>query len=196
MNRKYDTGKRDDITYSDFTLAMFGINGTRLRARLIINLLDTNFRVESREAEMRFVSLPSECEANLFESTAMSPIGVRTREDGSCYVVTAQGQEVNVTVGDWIILENPPGDGTRAYPCKADVFERRWATMLAAHEEQHHRQRFTGAAEVEGTRESLLQVARMLDPDLYPANKYGQITFARSMMESAAAEIRAFLINN
>jgi hypothetical protein len=75
---------------------------------------------------MRFRSKQVTIEANQLHTNATAPIGVRTREDGSCYVVTIHGQETNVWPGDWIILENPPGDGTLAYPCKPDVFERRW----------------------------------------------------------------------
>ncbi len=75
---------------------------------------------------MKFRSKTVEIEANQFFHGATAPIGVRTREDGSCYVVTVHGQETEIAPGDWIILENPPGDGTRAYPCKPDVFERRY----------------------------------------------------------------------
>jgi hypothetical protein len=75
---------------------------------------------------MKFLSKPVEIEANQFFHGATAPIGVRTREDGSCYVVTIQGQEVNVCHSDWVIIEDPPGDGTRAYPCKADVFSKRY----------------------------------------------------------------------
>lgn len=48
----------------------------------------------------------------------------------------------------------------------------------------------------DGTRESLAMVAEMIEtwgPECWPANKHGQVDFARAMMESAAAEIRAFL---
>ena len=75
---------------------------------------------------MKFRSKTVEIEANQFFHGATSPIGVRTREDGSCYVVTIHGQETAIEPGDWIILENPPGDGTRAYPCKPDVFVKRY----------------------------------------------------------------------
>ena len=75
---------------------------------------------------MRYRSKPIEIEANQFFHAATAPIGVRVREDGSCYVVTIHGQETEIVPGDWIILENPPGDGTRAYPCKPDVFEKRY----------------------------------------------------------------------
>ncbi len=75
---------------------------------------------------MKFRSKPVEIEANQFFHAAVAPIGVMGREDGSCYVVTIQGEKVNVNEGDWIILENPPGDGTRAYPCKQEVFAKRY----------------------------------------------------------------------
>ena len=75
---------------------------------------------------MRFRSKMVEIEANQFRHGATAPMGVRNREDGSCFVLTINGQEVNVVPGDWIILENPPGDGTRAYPCKPEVFAKRW----------------------------------------------------------------------
>ena len=74
---------------------------------------------------MRFRSKTRFIEANQFKN-GECVLGVRTREDGSCYVVTIQGEEVNVKHGEWIIVENPPGDGTRAYPCAADVFERNY----------------------------------------------------------------------
>ena len=72
-----------------------------------------------------------EVEANQFTHPATGPIGVRTREDGSAYVVTLHGDEINVVPGDWIILEEPRTDSTwrkgeRAYPCKPDVFERKY----------------------------------------------------------------------
>lgn len=74
---------------------------------------------------MKFRSKPTEIEANLFTDAATAPIGVRTREDGSCYVITIHGQETEVTPGDWIILE-PGSDGMRAYPCKPDIFDKRY----------------------------------------------------------------------
>jgi hypothetical protein len=52
------------------------------------------------------------------------------------------------------------------------------------------------AHDAEGTRESLSTTAAMLEtygPECFPANERGQIDFARSMTDSAAAEIRAFL---
>lgn len=78
---------------------------------------------------MKFRSKAVVIEANQFLKRGECPLGVRTREDGQHYVVTVQGQEVVVQPGEWIILEDPPGDGTRAYPCKADVFERRYEPL-------------------------------------------------------------------
>ena len=52
---------------------------------------------------------------------------------------------------------------------------------------------------IEGTRESLERCANMLDeyaPDMFPASELGQIHMERSMMESVADEIRAFLKAN
>lgn len=77
----------------------------------------------------KFKSKSVEIEANQFLKRGECPLGVMTRENGEHYVVTVQGQEVTVEPGEWIILENPPGDGTRAYPCKADVFERRYEPL-------------------------------------------------------------------
>lgn len=74
---------------------------------------------------MKFRSKPIEIEANQFLHGATAPIGVRTREDGSCYVVTIHGQETEVIPGDWIILE-PGSNGATSYPCRPDIFERRY----------------------------------------------------------------------
>jgi hypothetical protein len=73
----------------------------------------------------QFTRKPSDevIEAEQFHHAATSPRGVRTREDGSAYVVTIQGQEVTLTPGDWVI-EEP--DRIHYYPCAADVFEKRW----------------------------------------------------------------------
>ena len=81
---------------------------------------------------MKFQSKLVQIEANQFHHGATAPIGVRTREDGSCYVITIHGQETDIVSGDWIILEDPPGDGTRAYPCRPNVFERRYEQIDTA----------------------------------------------------------------
>ena len=52
--------------------------------------------------------------------------------------------------------------------------------------------------EADGTRESLATVANMLEQyglAELPANEAGQVDFMRAIMESAVAEIRAFLTN-
>lgn len=50
----------------------------------------------------------------------------------------------------------------------------------------------------EGTKEGLATVAHMLEEygaAALPANEHGQVDFARSMLDSAASEIRAYLAN-
>jgi hypothetical protein len=42
------------------------------------------------------------------------------------YVVTAHGQRAYLAPGDWVI-EEPGGEGH--YPCKPDIFEKRWEPM-------------------------------------------------------------------
>jgi hypothetical protein len=73
---------------------------------------------------VRFRKRPQIVEANQFRHGATAPIGVRSREDGSAYVVTIQGVEIPINEGKWAILEDPPGDGTRAYPCADEVFRK------------------------------------------------------------------------
>lgn len=53
-----------------------------------------------------------------------------------------------------------------------------------------------GDGQPEGTLESIGRCARMIDtytPDTLPANEYGQIDFARAMLESTADEIKAYV---
>lgn len=69
---------------------------------------------------------PIVVEANQFVHSATAPIPVRSREDGSSYVVTIHGQETNVVQGDWIIMEP---DGIHAYPCKPDIFEKTYEAV-------------------------------------------------------------------
>lgn len=78
---------------------------------------------------MKFRSKIVVIEANQFKN-GECVLGVRTREDGSHYVVTIHGQETDIADGDWIIQEDPPGDGTRAYPCKSDVFNRKYEPLM------------------------------------------------------------------
>jgi len=51
-------------------------------------------------------------------------------------------------------------------------------------------------SDTDGTLESLATCAAMLEtygPECFPENELGQVHFARVMMDSTAAEIRAFL---
>lgn len=69
-------------------------------------------------------------------------------------------------------------------------------TTVAPGEELARKFRISHADEIEGTQESVLRCATMLDtygPDCFPANELGQIHFARAMMESTADEIRKFV---
>lgn len=79
---------------------------------------------------MKFRKKQIVVEANQFLKRGECPLGVRTRENGEHYVVTVQGQEVSVQEGEWIIIEDPPGDGTRAYPCDRDVFSKTYEPMF------------------------------------------------------------------
>jgi hypothetical protein len=52
-------------------------------------------------------------------------------------------------------------------------------------------------AQPDGTLDGLATCATMLEnlrPDCFPADEHGRVTFARSMMDATAMEIRAFLI--
>jgi hypothetical protein len=68
---------------------------------------------------MKYRKKPIVVEANQFLLAATAPIGTRTREDGSVYVKTINGDELTLARGDWVIMEH---DGVHAYPCKPDVF--------------------------------------------------------------------------
>lgn len=65
-----------------------------------------------------------EVDASQFKASDPPP-AVRMKEFRTYYVVNAQGQEMHVVEGDWIVLD-PPGDGTRAHPVPNDVFRRDW----------------------------------------------------------------------
>lgn len=73
----------------------------------------------------KFTRKPSDevIDAEQFHHSATSPRGVRTRENGSAYVVTIQGQEATLSPGDWVI-EEP--DRIHYYPCAPDVFAQRY----------------------------------------------------------------------
>lgn len=73
----------------------------------------------------KYQKRPIIVEASQFTHPATAPIGVKTREDGTCYVITIHKDEIDVFPSDWIVLENTPSDpycGVLAYPIKNDVF--------------------------------------------------------------------------
>ena len=70
---------------------------------------------------MQFQTRRRFIEANQFHHGATAPIGVRTREDGSCYTKMLGVMEISVEYGDWIILE-PNTEGQLAHPCKPAIF--------------------------------------------------------------------------
>ena len=81
---------------------------------------------------MKFRSIPSTCEAELFVEG--QPLPFRDRGvvalDGTQWYVNTLGGPAAVHDGDWIILEKPdstdPRERLLAYPCKPEVFVKRW----------------------------------------------------------------------
>lgn len=74
----------------------------------------------------RYRSKPVEIEAEQFfpdKPLPFSSRGALNFDGDRWYVVTAHGQETTVVAGDWII---PEPDGRGFYPCKADIFEKRY----------------------------------------------------------------------
>jgi hypothetical protein len=53
---------------------------------------------------------------------------MKSREDGSVYVKTIQGRDVDVSPGEWIIQEP---DGEHFYPCADSVFRERYEPSQA-----------------------------------------------------------------
>ena len=74
---------------------------------------------------MKFKSKSFVVEANQYLKKGECPLGLRTNEDGSAYVITIQGQAVSVQLGDWVIIE-PGSNGANAYPCTKEVFEQKY----------------------------------------------------------------------
>jgi hypothetical protein len=62
-------------------------------------------------------------EANRALAGAMMVLGVKPREDGTYYVTTIQGRDVDVSPGEWIIQEP---DGEHYYPCSDEIFRERY----------------------------------------------------------------------
>lgn len=59
-------------------------------------------------------------EANQYRNRGECVLGVQTREDGTAYVTTIQGQQVTVEVGEWIVQES---DGIHYYPIANGEFQ-------------------------------------------------------------------------
>ena len=49
-----------------------------------------------------------------------------TVSNGYGHCVTIHGEPTKVVPGDWVITEP---DGVHHYPCKPDIFERRWEAL-------------------------------------------------------------------
>lgn len=62
-------------------------------------------------------------EANRYETEGVLVQGMQGRPDGSVYVQTLQGRDVDVNPGEWIIQEP---DGEHYYPCADSVFQERY----------------------------------------------------------------------
>jgi hypothetical protein len=67
-------------------------------------------------------------EANQYVNHAGLVLGMKSREDGSVYVKTIQGRDVDVSPGEWIIQEP---DGEHFYPCADSVFRERYEPSQA-----------------------------------------------------------------
>ena len=64
---------------------------------------------------------PAIVEANQWSGRMSElPLGARSQEDGSVYVVTIHGQVTWLAPFDWVIQEP---DGEHYYPCKPDIFD-------------------------------------------------------------------------
>ena len=62
-------------------------------------------------------------EANQLVDGEALPQGAKQREDGSVYVTTIQGRDVDVSPGEWVIQEP---DGEHYYPCSDEIFQERY----------------------------------------------------------------------
>ena len=71
----------------------------------------------------KYISIPTEIEAEQFFHPAISGPGVYTEEDGRSYVVTAHEQKVYLERGDWVVQEP---DGIHHYPIKDTIFKQRY----------------------------------------------------------------------
>lgn len=69
---------------------------------------------------MRFQRKATTVEAEQFTDETRPPAGVRFSDSLGFYVTTAQGRNVCVEIGEWIVREQ---DGERYYPVADDVFK-------------------------------------------------------------------------
>jgi hypothetical protein len=74
------------------------------------------------EAEQWFPGRPMAGVQYDREYTAGDPDGERLVREGA-YVVTAHGQRVYLSPGDWVL---PEPDGRGFYPVKPDIFAKTW----------------------------------------------------------------------
>jgi hypothetical protein len=75
----------------------------------------------------KYRSRPTECEAQQwFPGIQVEGVKFRKNDDGEDqpYVITAAERVVDIDPGDYVIRE--PGGLPGFYPCRPEVFERRW----------------------------------------------------------------------
>lgn len=72
---------------------------------------------------LRKPSLNIPFEANRHGGPGWNTPGVKSRADGTCYVETIQGREVDISPGEWAIQEP---DGEHYYPCSDEIFRQRY----------------------------------------------------------------------
>jgi hypothetical protein len=121
-----------------------------------------------------FVSLPATIQAFRLEAfQEVLPDGIQKawgaagRPDGSepggVFVVTAQGQRVYVTPGEWIAAEEKPG---HFYPIAHDVFARRWDLPIPTLYQERAAERYFTASEhvaVVALRDRIVALAAEID---------------------------------
>lgn len=77
---------------------------------------------------MKFRSKPIVVEAVHFLDVTDLPAGVRAIGSTVYKVKTIHGQWALIEVGDWVITES---DGEHHYPCKDDIFRKRYEPVLS-----------------------------------------------------------------
>lgn len=95
---------------------------------------------------MRFRSKLAYCEAEQWFPGRNDTPGVHYEvglNKFRAYVVTIHGQSVTLEPGDWVIQEP---DGIHYYPCKPDIFVRRWEPAVLPEQGLRQRSRLGGLA--------------------------------------------------